>query len=301
MKLRPACEMITDVSVADKSLVVTWGDGTRKSWPLVVEYKEVTSVQSSVSVSFSPIVTSGTALGTLTVGAAKYTIYAPTQTSTTYSNATSSSAGLMSAADKAALSRLSTSLSVSYTPSVTSGVKLGTLSLGTQTATIYAPAATAYTLPAATSSTLGGVKIGANISNDSGKISISKANVIAALGYSPLQTMESVSQMVPSDNYVDIYKASAVQNYSADFRLMQYVPPSNGYCSITGKLTVRITDLTNGMDINSFSYWNESSNLGAAVCMPVKAGHTIQFIWHKKAEETTTGTDKFTIRFIPAT
>lgn len=42
-----------------------------------------------------------------------------------------------------------------------------------------------YTLPAATSSVLGGVKIGSNITNSSGTISISKANVTSALGYTP--------------------------------------------------------------------------------------------------------------------
>ena len=42
-----------------------------------------------------------------------------------------------------------------------------------------------YTLPAATSSTLGGVKVGSNITNSSGTISLTKANVTAALGYTP--------------------------------------------------------------------------------------------------------------------
>lgn len=45
---------------------------------------------------------------------------------------------------------------------------------------------TVYTLPAATSSILGGVKIGSNISVSSGTISLTKANVTAALGYTPV-------------------------------------------------------------------------------------------------------------------
>lgn len=45
-----------------------------------------------------------------------------------------------------------------------------------------------YTLPAATSSTLGGVKIGSNITVSSGTISISKTNVTSALGYTPPTT-----------------------------------------------------------------------------------------------------------------
>lgn len=43
----------------------------------------------------------------------------------------------------------------------------------------------AYTLPNATSSTLGGVKIGSNISVTDGTISITKSNVTSALGYTP--------------------------------------------------------------------------------------------------------------------
>lgn len=45
-----------------------------------------------------------------------------------------------------------------------------------------------YTLPAATSSTLGGVKIGSNITVSSGTISLTKANVTSALGYTPPTT-----------------------------------------------------------------------------------------------------------------
>lgn len=45
-----------------------------------------------------------------------------------------------------------------------------------------------YTLPAATSSTLGGVKIGSNITVNNGTISISKTNVTNALGYTPPTT-----------------------------------------------------------------------------------------------------------------
>lgn len=43
----------------------------------------------------------------------------------------------------------------------------------------------AYTLPTASSSVLGGVKIGSNISVSSGTISITKSNVTSALGYTP--------------------------------------------------------------------------------------------------------------------
>lgn len=45
--------------------------------------------------------------------------------------------------------------------------------------------ANTYTLPTATGSVLGGVKTGANITNTSGVISLTKANVVSALGYTP--------------------------------------------------------------------------------------------------------------------
>jgi len=43
----------------------------------------------------------------------------------------------------------------------------------------------AYTLPTASSSVMGGVKIGSNINVANGVISINKSNVTSALGYTP--------------------------------------------------------------------------------------------------------------------
>ena len=57
-----------------------------------------------------------------------------------------------------------------------------------------------YTLPVATSSTLGGVKVGSNITNSSGTISLTKANVTTALGYTP-PTEDSV--FYKGDDLVD--------------------------------------------------------------------------------------------------
>lgn len=47
-----------------------------------------------------------------------------------------------------------------------------------------------YSLPTATSSVLGGVKIGSNITVSSGTISLSKSNVTSALGYTPANTSD---------------------------------------------------------------------------------------------------------------
>lgn len=47
-----------------------------------------------------------------------------------------------------------------------------------------------YSLPTATASVLGGVKIGSNISVSSGTISLTSANVISALGFTPAKTSD---------------------------------------------------------------------------------------------------------------
>lgn len=47
-----------------------------------------------------------------------------------------------------------------------------------------------YSLPTATASVLGGVKIGSNISVSSGTISLTSANVITALGFTPAKTID---------------------------------------------------------------------------------------------------------------
>ena len=54
--------------------------------------------------------------------------------------------------------------------------------------TITVSAAEQYVLPEATSNTLGGVKIGSNISVSSGTISLTSANVTSAIGYVPART-----------------------------------------------------------------------------------------------------------------
>lgn len=85
--------------------------------------------------------------------------YTPPTTNTTYSAATTSTAGLMSATDKAKLDGIATGAN-NYT----------------------------YTLPTATSSVLGGVKVGSNITVSSGVISLTSSNVTSALGYTPMAT-----------------------------------------------------------------------------------------------------------------
>lgn len=90
-------------------------------------------------------------------------------TNTTYSAATTSAAGLMSAADKKKLDGVATS-------------------------------ANNYSLPAATTSARGGVIVGSNITVSSGTISLTKANVTSALGYTPPTTNTTYSVATTSAN-----------------------------------------------------------------------------------------------------
>ena len=138
---------------------------------------------------------------------------------TTYSAATTSAAGLMSASDKTKLDGITAGANKYSLPTASSstlgGIKVGSnLSINngvlSATNTTYnaattenaglmsasdkskldgiASGANAYSLPTATSSVLGGVKVGSNINLSSGTISLTKANVTAALGYTPPTT-----------------------------------------------------------------------------------------------------------------
>lgn len=60
-----------------------------------------------------------------------------------------------------------------------------------------------YTLPTATSTVLGGVKIGSNITISSGVISVNKANVTAALGYTPQDAASVVTYSALSETEID--------------------------------------------------------------------------------------------------
>lgn len=76
-----------------------------------------------------------------------------------------------------------------------------------------------YSLPTATSSVLGGVKIGSNITVSSGTISLSKSNVTSALGYTPssplIQTGTITNNTITAGYAYDV--SSAVVNMVSGF------------------------------------------------------------------------------------
>lgn len=83
-------------------------------------------------------------------------------TNTTYNNATTEVSGLMSASDKSKLNEITSSAdAVSFSRTLSSGTKIGTITINGANTDIYAPTArTSPTYGQATSSTLGLVKIG---------------------------------------------------------------------------------------------------------------------------------------------
>lgn len=95
---------------------------------------------------------------------------------------------------------------------------------------------TTYTLPTATGSILGGVKTGANITNSSGTISITKNNVTSALGYTPAEEyllieyigdlFTKTSMDIIESQFNDIW--NAVKN-NKTIKLKQSDPENNLY------------------------------------------------------------------------
>lgn len=137
---------------------------------------------------------------------------------TTYSNATTSTAGLMSTSDKSKLDGVASGAEVNQ--NAFSNVVIGDATIAadakTDTLTLVAGsnvtltadatndkitiAAKNTTYGAATSSTLGLVKTGSNITNSSGTISITKDNVTSALGYTPPTTNTTYGVATTSAN-----------------------------------------------------------------------------------------------------
>lgn len=107
----------------------------------------------------------------------------------------------------------------------------------------------AYTLPNATSSTLGGVKIGSNISVSDGTISITKSNVTSALGYTPPASDTTYGDATTTSSGLmsstDKVKLNGIAN-NANYYIH---PPTHRASMISGLATVATSgsynDLTN--------------------------------------------------------
>ena len=126
----------------------------------------------------------GTGATTVTSDANGIITINSTDNNTTYSAATQSANGLMTAADKKKLD----------------GIASG---------------ANAYSLPTATDSVLGGIKVGSNLTNTDGTISLTKANVTAALGYTPPTTDTNTTYDSMSDSELTTGTATTARSISA--------------------------------------------------------------------------------------
>ena len=98
-----------------------------------------------------------------------------------------------------------------------------------------ATGANKYTLPTATSSTLGGVKTGSNITNSSGVISISSSNVTSALGFTPFDS----SKVIPKSkggtgiDMSDFPANAIIRNSGSGGADLYYTATANGACYAT--------------------------------------------------------------------
>ena len=116
--------------------------------------------------------------------------YTPPVSDTTYANATTSVAGLMSSSDKSKLDSIAANANnyihpASHPASMITGLAAVATSGSYNDLSDKPTIPSAYTLPTASNTVMGGVKIGSNISVSSGTISITKSNVTSALGYTP--------------------------------------------------------------------------------------------------------------------
>lgn len=122
----------------------------------------------------------------------------------THSAATIIAAGFMSAADKSKLN----------------GIDTG---------------ANNYTLPTATSSVLGGVKTGSNITNSSGVISLTNDNITSALGYTPFNS----SNVIPKSkggtgaDFSNIPANAIIRNSGSGGSDLYYTATASGACYAT--------------------------------------------------------------------
>lgn len=136
-----------------------------------------------------------------------------------------------------------------------------------------------YTLPTATSSTLGGVKIGSNITNSSGTISITKANVVAALGYTP----------PTADTNTDTKVTQTVSTTSASYPLLLAPTGQTATTTTTAYFGTKFqaNPSTGTLTATTFS-GSLSGNASTATALTTSAGSSTQPIYFKDGKPVAT-------------
>lgn len=152
-----------------------------------------------------------------------------------------------------------------------------------------AEGANAYTLPAATAQTLGGVKIGSNISlADGGVISINKTNVTTALGYTPLESVDT-------SNFVTLDGTQSIGGKKTFTDIIYFNQQIQGNALSASKLQTAIQ--INGTDFNgsasiTTSKWGTSRNLTIGkTTKAVDGSNEVSWLTSEIADNATTTTD----------
>ena len=136
-----------------------------------------------------------------------------------------------------------------------------------------------YTLPTASSSVLGGVKVGSNITLSSGTISLSKSNVTSALGYTPANTSDipEIPIALPNPHALTIngtsYTGSSAVSISTSkplsIRMLTSSTVDAGYSYSCGKSKAIST-------LNGFSFINPDSVIISSAKLTFTASNVIK-------------------------
>lgn len=122
----------------------------------------------------------------------------------------------------------------------------------------------AYTLPNATSSTLGGVKIGSNISVSDGTISITKSNVTSALGYTPPASDTTYGDATTTSSGLMSSTDKVKLNGIADNANYYTHPPTHPASMISGLATVATSGSYNDLTDKPSNATTSSAGLMSA-------------------------------------
>ena len=190
-------------------------------------------------------------------------------TDTTYSDATTSASGLMSASDKTKLNGVASGAEVNQNAfsnvkvgsvTVAADAKTDTLELVAGTNITLTPDATddkvtitnSYSLPTASASTLGGVKVGANLSITDGVLSADAQAVDEA-------TTTTAGLMSASDKV----KLNGIET-GADANVIEAITVNNASTTVTNK-TVNITVPTNNNQLTNGAGYQTASDVSTAI------------------------------------
>ncbi len=144
------------------------------------------------------------------------------------------------------------------------GVKVGT-GLSINTSGVLSNSYS-YTLPNATASVLGGVKVGSNITVSSGTISLTKANVTSALGYTPPASDTTYSVATTS--------SSGLMSSTDKSKLDGIATGANNYTHPTTHPASMITGLATVATSGSYNDLSDTPTIPAAVTVDTSLSST---------------------------